>query len=78
MGETIVPLDMEPFARVNGAPEGVRHERCFGTYLHDSLRSDAVLQFLGLEARERPEPYERLASWFESNVRLRLFEELYL
>ena len=57
---------------------GIRHDRCIGTYLHDALRRDAVLQELALKGRDRPEPYDDLARWFKSNASVPLFEELYL
>ena len=44
MGVTTTPADCEPFAIVNGEPEGIRSGRCFGTYLHDALRCDTVLK----------------------------------
>ena len=78
MGATDSPADFEPFAYVDGQPEGIRSGRCFGTYLHDALKSDAVLRFFALEATERIPPYDQLASWFASNADIKLFEELYL
>ena len=78
VGETTTPAQCEPFTHVDGRPEGIRHGRCMGTYLHDALRNDKVLADLGLSARERKEPYDDLARWFESNADVRLFEELYL
>lgn len=78
MGVTQTPIEREPFAHVNGEPEGIRCGSCFGTYLHDALRSDAVLQLFGLHVRDRVPPYDRLASWFASNANVRLFEDLYL
>jgi adenosylcobyric acid synthase len=77
-GETERPRDSVPFTYIDGESEGIRHGRCLGTYLHDSLRNDAVLADLGITSRERKEPYEDLARWFESNANIRLFEELYL
>lgn len=78
MGHTIVPGNCEPFAFVDGQPEGIRHGRCFGTYLHGAFNSDTVLRHFGLEASERHQPYDQLASWFASNADIKLFEELYL
>lgn len=79
MGVTDTPRDATPFAVVNGRPEGIRVGRCAGTYLHDALRSDAVLEMLGLQASAKREPpYEALAAWFQSNADTRLFAELYL
>ena len=81
MGETNVSADSAPFATVNGSPEGIRVGRCTGTYLHDALRSDAVLSTLGIKARpavNKQQTYDDLAGWFEHNANTRQFEELYL
>lgn len=81
MGETAVPAGVEPFAMIDGSPEGIRHGRCIGTYLHDALRSDSVLAELQIAARPaavKAQTYEALADWFEQNADTRLFEELYL
>ena len=78
MGITDTPPDCHAFANVDGQPEGIRQGRCFGTYLHDALRSDAVLRMFNLEPAKREPPYDRLASWFQQNANERLFEELYL
>jgi cobyric acid synthase len=81
MGQTTLRTAEEGFARVNGSPEGVRAGRCIGTYLHDALRSPAVLGSLGIRRRDNPsreEPYDALARWFDENADTRLFEELYL
>ncbi len=78
MGVTRTPLDRVAFAFVNRQPEGIRHGRCFGTYLHDAMKSDAVLRMFKLEPIEREPPYDQLASWFQDNANLKLFTELYL
>ena len=81
MGQTTVASAAEPFATVDGAPEGVRLDGCIGTYLHDALRSDAVLSSLGIRARpavSKERTYNDLAEWFQQNADTRLFEELYL
>jgi adenosylcobyric acid synthase len=78
MGVTSKPAGSEPFATVNGLPEGIRSGRCFGTYLHDAMRCEAVLYQFGLQAMKRVPPYDRLAEWFSSNADVKLFEELYL
>lgn len=78
VGETQTRNGAEPFTLVDGNPEGIRHGRCIGTYLHDALRNDAVLAELGLSAAEQREPYDELGRWFENNANTRLFEELYL
>ena len=81
MGDTAVPAEAAPFATVDGSPEGIRAGRCTGTYLHDALRSDAVLASLGIKARPpvcKQQTYNALADWFEQNANTQLFEELYL
>jgi adenosylcobyric acid synthase len=78
MGVTAARHECEPFATVDGQPEGIRSGRCFGTYLHDAMRSEAVLKRFGIQAIHRAPPYDRLADWFASNAGLKLFEELYL
>jgi adenosylcobyric acid synthase len=78
MGITTAPADCRPFAVVDGKPEGIRSGRCFGTYLHDAMRCEAVLKMFGLQTIKREPPYDRLADWFASNADLKLFEELYL
>jgi adenosylcobyric acid synthase len=78
MGQTSVPAECTPFALIEGRPEGIRHGRCFGTYLHDAFNSDVVIRRFGLEATARVPPYDQLASWFASHANVKLFEELYL
>ena len=78
MGVTRAPYPCEPFATVDGNPEGIRSGRCLGTYLHDALRCDAVLSIFGLQGVKRVPPYDQLAAWFASHADLKLFEELYL
>jgi adenosylcobyric acid synthase len=81
MGRTRVRAGEQSFALVDGSPEGIRAGRCVGTYLHDSLRSPAVLQNLGIcgrDGRPRQETYDALARWFDENADTRLFQELYL
>jgi adenosylcobyric acid synthase len=78
MGRTEIPSGSIPFAMVDGQPEGIRTNRCIGTYLHDSLRCDAVLRILGLEETRPEPPYDQLATWFSFNADLQLFEDLYL
>jgi adenosylcobyric acid synthase len=79
VGETHATSPAEPFTEVDGRPEGIRFGRCFGTYLHDALRRDGVLDELGIKARPAArEPYDDLAAWFENNADIKLFEELYL
>jgi adenosylcobyric acid synthase len=71
----------EPFALVEGRPEGARRPGVLGTYLHGALEDPGVLEeLLGVRV-ERPSKeaiYDRLAWWFEEHANVRLFEELYL
>ena len=81
VGHTSVPSNSEPFAWVDGGGEGIHVGRCFGTYLHDALRSDVVLDALGIRAKSASsgdQTYDELAEWFAGNADLRLFEEQYL
>jgi adenosylcobyric acid synthase len=80
MGRTQVD-GAEPFAFVEGCPEGARRPRVLGTYLHGALEDPGVLEeLLGVRV-ERPSKeavYDRLACWFEQHADVRRFEELYL
>lgn len=78
MGVTDVPGNATPFAFVDGRPEGIRVGRCTGTYLHNALRCEAVLERFNLQATKREPPYDALAAWFGLNANIRLFEDLYL
>ncbi len=82
LGETTKATGGEPFAFVAGQPEGIRYDRCTGTYLHGALEDAGVLEeCFGVRV---PEPvskqnyYEQLADWFEQAVDVPLFEELFL
>ncbi|MEX2263892.1 MAG: cobyric acid synthase [Bryobacteraceae bacterium] len=83
MGRTTRPDGAVPFATLgDGGEDGMRAERCIGTYLHGALENRAVLEeLLGCPIAE-PAPKERtydgLADWFEQHADLRAFEELYL
>jgi adenosylcobyric acid synthase len=80
-GETVAAQGFEAFATVNGAAEGIRYRGCAGTYLHDAMRSDAILSSFGITAKpaaSRQHTYDELADWFDNNANTRLFEELYL
>ena len=80
-GETVTARGVDSFATVDGAAEGIRYGRCAGTYLHDALRSDAVLTSFGIMAKpaaSKQQTYDELADWFDKNADTRLFEELYL
>ncbi|HYO83144.1 MAG TPA: hypothetical protein VES20_17185, partial [Bryobacteraceae bacterium] len=81
VGQTTTPLNAVPFAFVDGRPEGIRYNRCIGTYLHDALRADCVLAELGLAAEPAHRPdasYDQLAEWFAAHADIRLFEDQYL
>jgi adenosylcobyric acid synthase len=82
MGETLRPASAEPFAWIEGCAEGIRCERCAGTYLHGALESPDVLEdWIGFRPAEAPshdQAYERLADWFERWVDRALFEKLFL
>jgi adenosylcobyric acid synthase len=68
----------QPFAYIDGQREGARSGRCVGTYLHGALQDEEVCLELGLSYRQTSKPYNALAAWFETNVDVKLFEELYL
>ena len=83
MGETAAPPGARPFAILDGgSPEGIRTERCIGTYLHGAFENPAVArELLGRElcaapAKERC--YDLLADWFEQHADVPRFEEMYL
>lgn len=83
LGVTTRPSGAAAFATLeDGSLDGVRKGRCAGTYLHGALEDAAVLgELLGYSvaaARTRDETYEAMADWFEANVNMRRFEELYL
>jgi adenosylcobyric acid synthase len=82
MGETRILEGAEPFALINGQPEGVHANRCIGTYLHGALEHPGVVEeWLGY--RPPPVPtkhrsYDQLAEWFEASADIPLFEKLFL
>jgi adenosylcobyric acid synthase len=83
LGVTTRPVDAAPFAViVDGNLDGVRMERCAGTYLHGALEDPQVLgELLGRSvapAPSRETTYEALADWFETSVNRKTFEENYL
>ncbi|MBM3725415.1 MAG: cobyric acid synthase [Acidobacteria bacterium] len=82
MGRTTTPPGAQPFASVNGLPEGLRHRRCIGTYLHGALEDAAVLSELLGRPIEPPPPreesYDRLGEWFAAHADIKRFEELFL
>ena len=82
MGETLPTADAEPFAWVDGRPEGTRSGRCAGTYLHGALEhSEVVEEWLGFRPAAAPnkeQSYDELADWFEHSADTALFENLFL
>ncbi|HUS04700.1 MAG TPA: cobyric acid synthase [Bryobacteraceae bacterium] len=81
LGITSRPAGAAPFAITPEGDEGIRHNRCIGTYLHGALESPAVVEdLLGIRVTAQPKTavYDRLADWFAANADIPLFEELYL
>ncbi len=82
MGVTSRPPGAPAFARTGYGPDGIRLNNCIGTYLHGALENASVAgELLGMELLPRQpkqQAYESLASWFESNANIPLFDELYL
>jgi adenosylcobyric acid synthase len=83
LGQTMLREAAPPFATLsNGQEDGVRLERCTGTYLHGALEDATVLSELLNRtvpaSVSRHSVYEKLADWFESNIDHNLFQELYL
>ena len=82
VGRTEALSDTEPFAYVEGQPEGARVNGCVGTYLHGILEDHRVLSslvgFPVAAPRSKEEGYAALGSWFSGNADLDLFEREYL
>jgi adenosylcobyric acid synthase len=83
LGQTRLARPAPPFARLeDGAAEGVRCGRVFGTYLHGALENPAVLgEILGVTVPPPPpktQVYDRLGEWFSTYADTRRFAELYL
>ncbi len=83
LGRTIRPERATPFAVLSdGTEDGLRAERCTGTYLHGALEDPLVFgELLGRRIKAAPgrdEIYEALADWFEGSVDEKLFRETYL
>ncbi len=83
LGRTSLTRRVPPFALLeDGAAEGVRCGRIFGTYLHGALEDPAVLgEILGVTVPPLPpktQVYDRLGEWFSTYADTRRFAELYL
>ena len=83
MGCTERPGGFTPFATLSdGEAEGVRVDRCAGTYLHGALENAALLsELLGVtipEPSSKEKVYDDLADWFTAHADMHLFAELYL
>ena len=76
------PPGSEPFAFVGDREEGIRDDRCAGTYLHGALEHAAVVEeLLGIHVPPSPGKdscYDRLADWFEQAADTALFEKEFL
>jgi adenosylcobyric acid synthase len=69
VGTTTALQPLDPFARLSdGTPEGVRHGRVWGTYLHGALESSAVCSEMFRTPMPLAPPkaadYAALAEWF--------------
>ncbi len=83
LGSTTRPAGAAPFATLDdGSEDGVRVGRCCGTYLHGALEHAGVLsELIGRPVQPLPArecTYEALADWFDANVDLKRFSDLYL
>ena len=70
MGQTEASGTVEPFATLeDGTPEGAKHQRVVGTYLHGALESAPLLaELLGFApaaGTARQDYYDALADWLE-------------
>ena len=82
MGRTSRPAGAPAFAQTEYGPDGIRQNNCIGTYLHGALENAGIIGELldiVVEPRQpKQQAYESLATWFESNANIPLFDELYL
>ena len=82
MGITSRPPGATAFAQTDHGPDGIRHNNCIGTYLHGALENAGIVrEMLDIAVEPRPpkqQAYESLATWFETNANIPLFDELYL
>ncbi|MEQ1946002.1 MAG: cobyric acid synthase [Bryobacteraceae bacterium] len=81
MGQT-ASTSLEPFAYLpDGATDGARGDRVWGTYLHGALESPGVVhELFGIAVTALPSSvqFDRLADWFRGAADMRLFEERFL
>ncbi|MBL8216294.1 MAG: cobyric acid synthase [Bryobacterales bacterium] len=79
MGRTECPAP-PLFTLDNRCPEGARHGRVMGTYLHGAFESAAVVRdVLGIEVPEptpKPRMYDRLADWLTMHSNPNVLEAL--
>jgi adenosylcobyric acid synthase len=71
LGVTSAVQSVEPFAAIDGRPEGARVGRVSGTYLHGALEDPAVCAELfgvPMPVVSRANDYARLADWFEAHA----------
>ncbi len=82
MGRTSRPAGAPAFAQTEYGPDGIRQNNCIGTYLHGALENAGIIGELldiVVEPRQpKQQAYESLATWFETNANIPLFDELYL
>ena len=82
MGLTSRPAGAVAFAQTEYGPDGMRQNNCIGTYLHGALENSSIIGELldiVVEPRQpKQQAYESLATWFETNANIPLFDELYL
>jgi len=82
MGVSTLTRAVEPFARVDGQPEGACLGRCRGTYLHGVLEDHRVMRALtGVDIAEpisKEASYDALGQWFAAHANRDLFAREYL
>ena len=82
MGRTFRPVGAPAFAQTEYGPDGIRQNNCIGTYLHGALENAGIIgELLDIVVephQPKQQAYESLATWFETNANIPLFDELYL